>query len=405
MTIDSILTPWRLKWYSIAILVSLGMGLCITLLSGKGPKIISGRLGGDFTAFYAAGRSIITRHGVELYDLDEQIERQKDLYPESEGVLPFAYPPLVALACAPLALFSYRVAFVIWFFSNITAFLLAFFCLRKIIPELRSYFLPAFAICLTFYPFLKAIFNGQNTAFTFMLIALVWLFTLENRFWLAGFFLGLLFYKLQFAVPLIGLFFLSGRMKVVITALVTGIIVFSASLLVVGFQGYENWYQLLKWFSNADAVQNKHNAVSWIGFLDAIFGIDNKTSTIIGTVLCLASIMGISSIWAFGKKKADFSAQMALAAVTLVLIQPHVMYYDAGLIAITYAVILQRIKTRNYLLIFSVWLLSFAQIFAKPIGFSPIFFIVAFTYFFSHYRLLSSATKHGFKHMEQFVGP
>jgi len=393
MTLNSIFTPWRLKWYSIAILVSIVLGLFIVLLSGRGPKIISGRLGGDFTAFYAAGRSVITGHTGKLYDLDEQIEQQKNLYPDSKGVLPFAYPPFVAIACAPLALFNYRFAFVIWFLLNTGAFLLTFYYIRNIIPELKSYLLPSFTICFTFYPFSKAILNGQNTAFTFLLMVLVWFFTLERRSWLAGLFLGLLFYKLQFAVPFIGLFFLSGRIKIALSALMTGALIFSASLLFVGFQGYDDWYHLLKWFPNADAVQNKHNAVSWIGFLDAIFGTDNKASMIIGYILCTASIVGISLIWTLGRKCLGFSVIMALTAVTLVVIQPHVMFYDAGLITVTYAVVLQRIKKRKNELVFTVWILSFAQILSKRLGFSPIFFIVVFTYFFSHYFLITSELK------------
>jgi len=285
----------------------MGLGLLIALMTGTGPKIISGRLGGDFTAFYGAGRSIIAGNADKLYNLGEQIEQQKDLYPESRGVLPFPYPPFIALACAPLAWLPYRVAFLIWLVLNISAFTVAFLCLRAIIPELRNYFLAAVAICFTFYPFVKAILNGQNTSFTFMLIALTWLFVSKDRQFLAGIFLGLLFYKIQFAIPLIGLFLLSGRIKTASSALITGLLIFLAGLLFVGFQGYENWYDFLKWFPNADAVQNKHNAVSWIGFMDAIFGTDNKLSAAIGCLLCFTSICVISYIWFVGGKRSDFT--------------------------------------------------------------------------------------------------
>ena len=58
--LNSLITPWRLKWYSIAVLFGIFLALVIALLSGTGPKILSGRLGGDFPAFYAAGRIVAT---------------------------------------------------------------------------------------------------------------------------------------------------------------------------------------------------------------------------------------------------------------------------------------------------------------------------------------------------------
>ena len=274
-TIKSLLTPWRLKWYSISVLLSLFIALLIVLFSGSGSRILSGRLGGDFPAFYTSGRIVRTSGFNELYDIDQQIKQQKDLFPDQKSYLPFAYPPFVALAYAPVSLLSYRIAYLLNLFVSIGAFFIAFVCLKPVIHGLDEFFLPVFTLSMTFYPFLKSNLCGQNTALTFMLIALIWRFTIENRQYLAGIFIGLLLYKPQFAIPLIGLFILSGRFKIASSGIVIGCLVVTISLFFTGIQPYKQWYHFLNWFSPIDANLNGHNAISWIGFLDAVFGTHN----------------------------------------------------------------------------------------------------------------------------------
>jgi hypothetical protein len=389
--LNSLITPWRLKWYSITVLFGIFLAIVIALLSGTGPKILSGRLGGDFPAFYAAGRIVATFGFNELYDLSTQIELQKDLYPDLNSFLPFPYPPFVALAYVPLSLLPYRIAYVLNLFVNVTAFFVAFIAIKKVIRGFDEFFLPFFTLSLTFYPFFKAILNGQNSALTLMLFALIWQFTVEGRQYLAGFFMGLLLFKPQFAIPLIGVFLLSGRLKIVFSALVTGCIVVAIGLFFTGIQSYEQWYNFLKWFVPADANMNRHNAVSWIGFLDAIFGTENKIAFLIGYACCFSTVLIISYVWTVGGTKSDFNSQMGLAAVSFVLIPPHVMFYDAGLIVLTYLIIIAKIRSCKIELICFVWLIGITQSFADKIGFSPLFLLVVSTFFLSLVLIGSSA--------------
>ncbi len=182
---------------------------------------------------------------------------------------------------------------------------------------------------------------------------------------MAGFFMGLLLFKPQFAIPLIGVFMLSGRLKIAFSAISTGCLIIAISLFFTGIQPYEQWYHFLKWFVPSDANVNGHNAVSWIGFLDAVFGTENKITFIIGYACCFATVLFISYVWAVGGTKSDFNAQMGLAAVSFVLIPPHVMFYDAGLIVLTYAVIIAKMHSRQIKLICFVWLIGITQVFAS----------------------------------------
>lgn len=389
--LKSLLTSWRLKWYSISVLFGIFLALLIVFFSGTGPETLSGRLGGDFPAFYAAGRIVTSVGFNELYDIDQQIKWQRDLFPDFKSYLPFAYPPFVALAYAPISLLPYRIAYLLNIFLIISAFLMAFVCLKRVIKGLDEFFLPVFTLSLTFYPFLKSNLCGQNSAITLLLFALIWRYTTENRQYLAGIFMGLLIYKPQFAIPLIGLFLLSGRYKIASSGIVTGCSVITIGLFFTGMQPYKEWYNFINWFSNASANINGHNAVSWIGFLDALFGTENRVTFVIGAVCCFATVLVISYIWTIGRTKSDFNAQMGLAATSIILIPPHVLFYDAGLIILTYAAIIAKIHSRKIELICFVWLTGMTQIFAGRIGFSPLFFLVVLTFFISLVHLAPSA--------------
>ena len=278
-------------------------------------------------------------------------------------------------------------------FVNVTAFFVAFVCIKKVIRGFDEFFLPVFTLSLTFYPFLKAILNGQNSAITLMLFALIWQIHCRRQTIFSRFFHGVAPIKPQFAIPLIGVFLLSGRLKIAFSALVTGCLVVAIGLFFTGIQPYEQWYNFLKWFVPADANINRHNAVSWIGFLDAVFGTENKIAFLIGYACCFATVLIISYVWTVGGTKSDFNSQMGLAAVSFVLIPPHVMFYDAGLIVLTYSIIISKIHSRKIELICFVWLIGITQIFADQIGFSPLFFLVVSTFFISLVLIASPAFK------------
>ena len=155
--LKSLLTPWRLKWYSILVLLGIFLASLIVIFSGTGPQILSGRLGGDFPAFYSAGRIVWTSGFNDLYDIDQQNKQQKELFPNQKSYLPFSYPPFVAFAYAPISALPYRIAYLLNLFITITVFFMAFICLKPVIQGLNEFFLPVFTLSLTFYPQQKSL--------------------------------------------------------------------------------------------------------------------------------------------------------------------------------------------------------------------------------------------------------
>ena len=86
-TISAILTPWRLRWYPLGILFGLFLAFCVVTLTGKGAKTVTGRIGGDFPAFYAVGKIVASGDFEEIYNIERQRDEQKDILPGENGFL------------------------------------------------------------------------------------------------------------------------------------------------------------------------------------------------------------------------------------------------------------------------------------------------------------------------------
>src|SRR6267142_2185986 len=80
----------------------------------------------DFTAFYAAGKTLHEGLGKSLYDLRTQHRVQGQFAGDinsRHGPLPYIHPPFEALVFLPLTLLPYSQAFVAWNLLNLIALL------------------------------------------------------------------------------------------------------------------------------------------------------------------------------------------------------------------------------------------------------------------------------------------
>jgi hypothetical protein len=377
---QNLLTPWRLKWYPRSLLAAIAVAFIIAMLSGNGASTLTGRLGGDYAAFYGAGRIIAEGEFGELYNWKRQLDAQKDLFPgEEKSFLPFMNPPYVALAYLPLSLLPYRLSYVIHTLLLVGALLMTLHLVRPMNAQIDRHYLFAFTLLLFFYPVLRSVLGGQNTAFTLLLIACSWRAVKDRHEFRAGFFLGLLLFKPHFALPLIGLYVLSGRWRVGITSAITALFLYVVGVLMQGPRWVIIWFEYASWAISPPMGFEADKAISWLGFFNALLGVDSTFALILGWTMVSGTIVGISWIWYVGGRRADLKAQIGLTAPCLLLIPPHVYYYDAGLLFFIYAVLATKNLKRQAELIGFVWLLSFSQILCGLIGFSPLFFITAFT--------------------------
>ncbi|MDH3738625.1 MAG: DUF2029 domain-containing protein, partial [Alphaproteobacteria bacterium] len=348
----------------------LAVAFVVILVSGSGTDTLTGRVGGDYPAFYTAGQIIADGQAETLYSPHQQRAYQKELVGAETGVLLFAYPPHFALAYVPLSQLPFRLSYALHTVAMVAALALACLLIQRIYPQLIESPYLLFSVAFTAYPIFRAVFGGQNTALTILLIVLCWYHVLHNKHYQAGIFLGLLLFKPQFALPLAGLFFLSGRWRVWLSAAATGIVLYGISSVVMGPAWIVDWLELVKTFSAADARVNFAELVSWQGFAQAVLGPGNSIAVAVGWGLTAATILAISWVWYAGGRNADFNAQMALASLCVVLIAPHTLYYDSGILLIAVVVIMTKLGRLNANLIVAVWAAGLLQLLSPRLGVS-----------------------------------
>ena len=376
--LECFLTPSRIKWYSRSILFTLGVSFLIAVFGGKDVSTLSGRLGGDYPAFYGAGRIIAEGDWKNLYSVPQQIEVQKALFVNGDtGLLPFSYPPFVALAYYPLSLVSYRISFLIHTLLMVGALILTIQLIRPFNAAIDRYHLSALVLALSFYPLFRAVFGGQNTAFLLLLTVGSWRAVSARREWCGGLVLGLLLFKPQFGIPLIGLYVLSGRWRVGLASVLTAVILYTLSSWVSGPLWVVPWAKFTWWFSQVDAGVNSTNSISWLGFLEAIWGTNSQAALILGWGMILLTALGLALLWIIRGRRANLTALLSITMPALVLLPPHVMYYDMSLVLFSYAAIVTMDSEKLLPIIGGIWLLSFSQILAKIIGFSKNSFATA----------------------------
>jgi hypothetical protein len=377
--IQCLMTPWRMKWYPIGVLAGIFLGVVFAVLTCQEGAIVSGRLGGDFPAFYAAGKLVVQGEGQSIYDPDRILFEQQRIIPTG-GYLPFVNPPHFAYFYALFGIMPYNVAFLVHccFLLLLLSYIIkACISLKYIEPSLFFFSLVA---CLTFYPLLKSVLGGQNSVLSFFLLFLVWKFADSGREWLAGLCLGALLYKPQFAIPFIGLFFIAGYWRVAVAGVMMGFGVVVGTTFILKYN-LQEWFTFVLEFSARDATVNKFNTVSLSGVAAAFFNADSNILLVLAGTGSIFVVISISLLWYRGKKKRHLHELMAAACPAVLLIPQHVMYYDLALCLLS-VLLLIRNETVRLKIFPALWLLGFTQLFSHLLGFSPLFFVVLSGYFY-----------------------
>lgn len=371
-----------MKYYPLAILLAIFLAVLFAVLTARKGAIVSGRLGGDFPAFYTAGKLVVQGEGQSIYDPERMLSEQQRIIPTG-GYLPFVNPPHFAYFYAPFGAMPYNVAFLFHFFFLV--FLLAYvvkgFISLKYIHSSLFFFI--FAACLTFYPLLKSVLGGQNSVISLFLLFSVWKFVVSGQEWLAGLCLGLLLYKPQYAIPFIGLFLLAGYWRVTVSGISCGVGIVLGTVICLKHDLHD-WLTFVLGFSQRDAFVNKLNSISVAGVVEAISGVaGDGTLFSFSRVGTLVIVLSIAVLWYRGKGKEHFNGLMAAACPAVLLIPDHVMYYDLSLCILSVLLFVR--DDRGMAEIAPVfWLSGLTQVFSVIFGFSPLFIVVliAYIYFF-----------------------
>lgn len=392
-----LITPWRIKYYSIVLLVGIFVAVLFAVLTARDGAIVSGRLGGDFPAFYVAGKLVIQGESQSIYNPDRILSEQRQILPTG-GYLPFVNPPHFAYFYALFGLIPYNFSF---FLHYCFLVLLLFFIVRYftyIEYGVSSILLGVLVACLTFYPLLKSVLGGQNSVISLFLLFLVWKLAKSGKEWLAGLCLGLLLYKPQFAIPFIGLFFLAGYWRVVVSAVLSALGVIFGTVFVLKHDLHD-WLAYVLAFSAHDANVNKINSISLPGVITAFFG-GTTESFFLTKLVVFAVVVSIAALWYRGRKEKNLNELVAATCPAILLIPQHVMYYDLSVCVLS-VLLLAKDETVGLKVAPVLWGLGFTQILSDLLGFSPLFLVVLciYIYFFrfawSGCKIVSSSGHYG----------
>ncbi|MGI9609285.1 MAG: glycosyltransferase family 87 protein [Acidimicrobiia bacterium] len=373
-------TPsWRLRAYPVALLVGLGIALIVMAIAANNSDAPAATVGGDFPAFYGAALIAADGDWDNLYDFDRQVEAQADLQESAESARYFAYPPQVALAHAPLASLNYGAAYVVYSAVMLALLVAAIWLAEPMLPWLRGRRWLMTVVALSFWPMLRAVTGGSNTAITVFVIVAAWRLIEEDREIAAGLVLALLLAKPQLAVPLVGLMLVIGLYRVVVGASIGAVAFYLSGVPLGGLSWPLDWWDTATTFGRIDSEVNGYSSVSWLGFLENALGVGDVAAVTVGWGLAVLTSLALVWIWrryaVAGRAKNSLGTLLAVAMPGILLLSPHALSHDTAIILVTLAVLHSAGQLPRWLL-GTVWALALSQQWIRTIGFSPGFFML-----------------------------
>src|SRR5262249_21349214 len=136
------------------------------------------------------GRIVAAGEGPTLYTFTLPFQFPAQFAEETRLLAPqvsdpryaFVVPPFFSLVFVPLAILPYLPAYGVWILLNVGLLLLTLRMLRPYVtllagPDRRL----AYLVCLSFFPFLECLFDGQNAVVSLFLFAAAYVALRQRR--------------------------------------------------------------------------------------------------------------------------------------------------------------------------------------------------------------------------------
>lgn len=362
---------------AFSVLIAMCLAVTLQVASADGPDAIAGGLGGDYPSFYAAGSVVLDDVGLdaeELYDPQTQFAAQAPVLPvDEDGNLYFAYPAFFVGLFVPLAALDFEWSYLLNVVLMTAALAAAIVLLRPVNETVRRFPLEVGAVAVSFFPLFRGITGGQNTALSLLLIAVIWRALYEDHELAAGAAAALLLFKPPLALPFLGALLLGRRLRALAAAAGTTGLLYAVGALLTDPSWPVAWVDAVRYLDRVDTPFNVHNFVSAPGVAEALLGTDSFPATIAGLGVALVATVLVS--WTWWSATGDLDVRIALTAAGAILISPHALYYDAGLLLVVGLVLADRRPDLKIWLIVG-WAAGFSHLLAEPLGWSPVVLLV-----------------------------
>ena len=276
--------------------------------------------GGDFVAFWSAGREVLLGNIAELYPsegLPAAIQAHQPDAAEETSRLTWQYPPHSTLVFSPVGLFAFIPAYLIWCALGLTAFAAA-------LKQLDIGNKTLLALLLSPFVFL-ALITGQNGLFTAALLIFA-VTQIRKHPVLAGLAAAGLTIKPQLGL-LLPIAYLAGRAWLpFITAALASVALWASSVLLVG---------KASWFAFFDSILNVGGSIEsglmplfkMVTLFSALrlIGVPNEFAVAASLALAGLAMCAVGWVW---YKTEDKELRLAALSATALLIAPYGFYYE-----------------------------------------------------------------------------
>jgi alpha-1,2-mannosyltransferase len=273
----------------------------------------------DFASFYAAGKLALAGTPSLAYDQAAHFLAQRQFTVPGAPYQYFFYPPVFLLLFAPLALLPYTVAFYLFEFATLAAFLLT---MRSILRQPGwGWIAPVLAFPAIFWTFGL----GQNAFLTAALFGGLTVLV-DRRPVLAGLLLGCLCYKPHFGLLApIGLA-CGGHWRAFLTAgaTVIGLVGLSSALF-----GPESWHAYLTAFAGSDVVYST-GRIDYAGIVTPfgaarLLGFEPSAAYLAQAFCSAAMAILVALVW---RSSASSAVRAATLLSATLLAVPLALLYD-----------------------------------------------------------------------------
>ena len=284
----------------------------------------------DFVHFYTTGSLVRLGQSELLYDFEERHRVQGVLVPEAaELVYLSVYPPQAAIVFAPLTVFSYGYAALLWVGLSILCYALIIWVAW--IPVSIQLFDRTFLIAAAaaFPPFWQLILHGQTTILVLIAFCLGWLALERGHTFLAGCALGLLAVKPQFGLPLAVITLTRRDWPMIAGAVVVSIAV--QAMIVYWMLDPRVFHDFLRMavlaVQRSDLLEPKFFQSHSLLTIARIVPTPMQIPLWIG--MCAAVLWLTVRVWTL--TGASLRLKLSAVIVASILVNPHLMIYDATL--------------------------------------------------------------------------
>ena len=297
-------------------------------------QMYDGPFGKDFTMFLTGAHILTSGQGVDLYNLSVQAKIQSGLAGNVRfegGVLPYNYPPYIAMLFSPLTLFGPSEAYYIWVAVQWAVLLVLAFSIGRYFKNQHGVTTtPIITAMFSFVPIFEALLMGQMSL---ILLSLWWWAFVSWRYerWgQLGVAIALSAFKPQLVVLLVAGLVAQKRWKVLGYVAATQGVLWGVSILVTGPQTLLSYVQILQISSSSiDTLGFFGKEMTNLRGLLTMSGVGPELSVQLAMFFWALSV-GVA-IWLW-RQSWPIATRFGLTVVLAVLFSPHLYIHDAAIL-------------------------------------------------------------------------